>query len=344
MARVAAAIAFAAFAAAEASRCAFSVSPGNFSLFDAKSQLRSILQGTGHVLASDHVICIHPGRYDVSRTPLTFGPEDSVSGDGRVVWKAVAPGVTISGGVAVTGWEPTTLGGASVFVAPVPAGFAPGAVVRQLWVAGARASRTITDATSVFGTATPWQSADAYTAGFIVERIPAAWSINRCAKDEQAGVLFPFVTPHMLHCSTTSIEFTWPIVLANWIAPRCTIAAISGLNITLASPCSGFLVARNVYHSSLPAPVTAEAAPQFPLGPGVFYHDAEGGLLYYALGPGQTAADLACVGGLGRGISSSDNPPPPRWPQRRVGRACRGARLVRKRHGPHVGGRLVLHG
>jgi hypothetical protein len=69
--------------------------------------------------------------------------------------------------------------------------------------------------------------------------------------------------------STARIEFTWPIVLANWIAPRCTIASIVGLNITLASPCGGFLAARNVYHSSLPPPVAVEAAPTFPLAPGV---------------------------------------------------------------------------
>lgn len=101
------------------------------------------------------------------------------------------------------------------------------------------------------------------------------------------------LTPVPTRCrSTTAIEFTWPIVLANWIAPRCTVASISESNVTLASPCGAFLVERNVYHAALPAPVTVEAAPQFPLGPGVFYHDADGGLLYYALAAGQTEASL----------------------------------------------------
>ncbi len=105
-----------------------------------------------------------------------------------------------------------------------------------------------------------------------------------------------------------AIEFTWPIVIANWIEPRCTVAGISGTNITLASPCSGFLVARNVYHSSLPAPVTAEAVANFPLAPGTFYHDVAKGVVTYELGPGQSLADLqgnAWVSGTEVGGASS---------------------------------------
>jgi hypothetical protein len=110
-------------------------------------------------------------------------------------------------------------------------------------------------------------------AGFITQNeVPASWSTN----------------------STTAIEFTWPIVVANWIQPRCTIASIEkGNNITLATPCGGFLNARNVYQPSIPAPVTIEAVPSFPLAPGVFFHDLGSRLIYYTLASGQTEASLA---------------------------------------------------
>ena len=35
-----------------------------------------------------------------------------------------------------------------------------------------------------------------------------------------------------------------------------------------------------------------EQAPIFPLAPGSFYHDVRGGVVYYALAPAQTEADL----------------------------------------------------
>lgn len=161
-----------------AASCSFTVDTKH-SFQDAQHHLRAALTANGGVLAADHVICIQPGRYDVSRVPLAFSAPDSAAGPGRVVWRATSPGVDVSGGVAVTGWEPTTLGGGSVYVAQVPAGFAPGAVVRQLWVGGARASRTVVDASSVLGTATPWQAPDGLSAGFVFGHIPASWSINR---------------------------------------------------------------------------------------------------------------------------------------------------------------------
>ena len=58
------------------------------------------------------------------------------------VWRgAPGNGSVVSGGVHVTGWAPTTLGGRAAFVAPVPAAaVAPGpsGVIRQLWVRGTR--------------------------------------------------------------------------------------------------------------------------------------------------------------------------------------------------------------
>ena len=63
--------------------------------------------------------------------------------------------------------------------------------------------------------------------------------------------------------------------------------AAAEYNITLVSPCGLFLLAEG-----RALPVNAEAAPVFPLPGGSFYHDLEGGLLYYALAPGQAPADL----------------------------------------------------
>jgi hypothetical protein len=58
------------------------------------------------------------------------------------VWRgAPGNGSVVSGGVHVTGWAPTMLGGRAAFVAPVPAAaVAPGpsGVIRQLWVRGTR--------------------------------------------------------------------------------------------------------------------------------------------------------------------------------------------------------------
>ena len=74
---------------------------------------------------------------------------------------------------------------------------------------------------------------------------------------------------------------------AGWAGHFSGDKTSGGANITLASPCGAFLVAAGVA-----APVTAEAAPVFPLAPGTFFHDAAAATLYYALAAGQSAADL----------------------------------------------------
>jgi hypothetical protein len=81
-----------------------------------------------------------------------------------------------------------------------------------------------------------------------------------------------------------TIEFVWPLVIANWIEPRCTIESIQGNNLTLASSCAGGL---------MPQPVRIEAAPPTAaLQPGEFFHDASSGTLYYRMAEGQSQADL----------------------------------------------------
>ena len=210
--------------------------------------------------SADTVVCLS-GTFSAAASPFSLGAHDGAasSGGGRVVWRGVGGGATISGGLSVSGWRPATLGGGAVFAAPLPAGWPAGAPVRQLWVDGVRASRTIlTDVAAALGGMTPWTGSGGAVGFSTGADLPAAWA-----------------------SAATSIEFTWPIVVANWISPRCTLASAAGRNITLASPCGAHLIARNVYASKLAPPVTAEAVPSFPLPAGSFYHDMSG-VLYYA--------------------------------------------------------------
>ena len=354
-------------AAGPSSPCSFVAAP-TAPLTDAAAFVESTLASSNGHLDTDIVICLLSGVHDVSDAPLALGVTHAVrSGRGRVIWRG-EPGASISGGAQVLGWSPTTLGGSDVFVAPVPpAVVTAGTVIRQLWVRGVRAARTlVTDVSTTLGGMSMWVGDE--TSGFIAGNVPPSWFVN----------------------NTASIEFTWPIVLHNWVSPRCTVASMvplnptpnpnnisgplpgvsvvsqsgikprgnvtghveyagdfpsadscaaacvaaarctsytwhdstvtggyalecyfrvdgewdpesgwpghfsgnkgpaGGVNITLASPCGGFLVSQG-----RAAPVTAEAAPLFPLSPGTFYHDKDVGVLYYALGENQTAADLA---------------------------------------------------
>jgi hypothetical protein len=240
------------------------------SLQQARKALSSILQESNGALSSDLSICLLPGAHSVTAHPHALDASHSVrSGPGRVVWRGVGPGVQISGGAQVVSWVQGTLGGGDVYVAPVPGAVAPGSIIRNLWVAGVRASRTsISQPSSFLRGMKPWVGAD--SVGYTVGAVPSSWLFN----------------------GTTAIEFTYPIVVKNWISPRCTVASILGLNITLASPCGLFLHSRQE-GAALVAPAVIEAAPVFPLAPGTFFHDVSGGALYYALASGQSAADLA---------------------------------------------------
>ena len=116
----------------------------------------------------------------------------------------------------------------------------------------------------------PWTSEDGKTNGFV--------AIN--------GTAFP---AQWLTSSTTSIEATWPIVVANWIEPRCTVASISAdrTKLTLASPCGRNVAAREGA-KPLQLPIYFEAAPGYPLAQGVFYHDRDNRVIYYNPLQGQT--------------------------------------------------------
>lgn len=237
----------------------------------ARDAVRTHLLSTKSYLNKDLVICLEGMHPIFPDAPFTLGPEDAVdlSGPGRVIWRG-SQGSGLTGGLQVTGWSPTTLAGSPAFVAPLPATYPTNMPVRALWVAGARASRTQTNSSSL-GTFTRWVSNDNSTVGFTVSNIPHTWAN-----------------------STQSIEFTWAKALALWIQPRCCVASIdiAAGNITLTSPC-GHLVDIREAHRGLhvPAPVGIEAA-LTALTPGMFWHDVPRALLYYSPAPGQTLGDL----------------------------------------------------
>ena len=210
---------------------------------------------------TDVVVCLSPGTYSVANKPLAFlGGRTR-----RVTWRSAIPGAAIiSGGTPLSSWQPVILGGGQAYVASVPASVG---LARQLWVRGARANRTVdTNPASTLSGMTPWITPDNKTVGYTVGgRVPTTWMAN----------------------NTRQIEFTWPIVIRNWISPRCTLASANATTITLVSPCGVFLTGGVVT-----PPVTVEAVPTFPLLPGTFYHDLAAGLLYYSIASGQTPADL----------------------------------------------------
>ena len=351
-----------------AAACNMTLSPSPNSLAQGRSAVASLLASTNGHLAFDFTICLEAGTHSVAAAAHTLTlPHSVLSGGGRVVWRGLGGGARVSGGAQVSGWTPTTLGGGAVYAAAVPAAVPQGTVVRQLWVAGTRAARTVlsSPATLLQGMSL-WEGTD--TVGYLVGQVPSSWLNN-----------------------TQAIEFVYPIVLQNWVSPRCTVASIAqlpppappgtmsgplpgtstishsginpgqnvsgeiqyagsfaspqacaaacsaapqctsytyhdstcgagfalqcyfrldgvwapetgwaghwsgakggssgGANITLAAPCGGFLATHG-----RAVPGSVEAAPAFPLAPGVFYHDLAGSILYYALAPGQAPSDLA---------------------------------------------------
>lgn len=270
------------------SACSFYVAPsgvnmsGAVTLADAPDLLRERLRTTA---GADTTVCLLQGTHHVPLGGLRInGAEHTPAAGSRVVWRGLGAGVRVTGGAQVTGWTQVSVGGGNAWAwaAPVPAALPQGAVVRNLWVADTRANRTVlSDPSSVLGDMTMWASADGTTAGFTVSKgVPAAWTADGDANLQQ-------------------IEFAWPIAIRNWISPMCTVASVdgSGNNITLASPCSGFLL--NRASGKIPAPAAVTAVPAFPLQPGTFYHNVSGGMLLYALAAGQSPSDLESSAWIG---------------------------------------------
>jgi hypothetical protein len=291
-----------AFVLQDASSCTFNVSPRSSAspLHDAQRTVRGIIARlkaeraeSGRIEQAEGriVVCLAPGDFDLRAAGLLSfeGEADTPPAGVSVEWRG-SPGLSsrLVGGSQITGWAPVILGGGSAYAAPVTAaaGFAPGQAVRQLWVAGARASRVVAEAGHAFGTLTPWSngvppSDPLYAAGFTASSVPSTFAA---------------------YFSSMTVELTWPIVIDNWIEPRCVVQSFapdaSGGNLTLCGPCAASLTTRANKGNLPPVPAFVEALPFFPLAPGIFFHDPAGasssgdGVVYYALAPGQTVEDL----------------------------------------------------
>ena len=278
---------------------------------------------------SDLVVCLDGGVYDGG---ISFDASDSPSpGRGKVIWRgsrSAANPTIVSGGVQITGWKAASLAGKSTFAAPLPAGVATLKAVRQLWVSGQRANRTTiqlglcADCKLNMSSRCAFSYGDRAASSDVCPTPAEPFCIGyednvswgKCGAPGGTGVrsLFTswganasgavgFTTASPLPTAwrgngktANAIEFVWPIVIRNWIEPRCTLRSIVGNNITLAHACGNFLRSR---HGALPPPpLRIEGAPPTaPLASGEFYHDVVAGVLYYTPRPGvgaQSAAEL----------------------------------------------------
>jgi len=266
---------------ASESSCTFTLTPNDSLVTFKDTALRPYLSSlrTSRKSSTPHDIriCLQPGIYDLSKQSLVFTKEDGydIYPNHRIIWEGSLENPSIiSGGTQITSWTETTLGGSSVYVASVPP-FATNDipnVVRQLWVNEYRAPRTIANPTNVFGGVQAWYESSTGATGYTVKTLPSNFVVNG-----------------------TSMEFGWPIVIHNWIEPRCTISTIvpdgqGGANITLQSNCG--ILLRNRCQGTCPVPVFMEAVPIFPLNPGTFWYDNNNNLIYYSLASGQTVNDL----------------------------------------------------
>lgn len=219
-------------------------------------------------IASSITICI-VGKHVLSRPLLIDGSRPTSSRHRhapfhtprRVEW--VGFDAEVSGAISLLSWTPLA-GTNSTFVTKLPPSFAA-AVVRNVWAAGHRANRTaLAFPETVLGQMTAWN--DGVDVGFSTSLdVPEDW-ISAVS-------------------SGAAIELVWPVVIADWMEPRCCIARMSRRNITLARPCGILLLQRNTLHRSLPPPVVIEAVPSLQPEPGCFYHNVAGGLLHYTLLP-----------------------------------------------------------
>jgi len=251
--------------------CDVTVSPGPGALRGAQLAARAAAAAAA-ASGTETIVCLEPGAY--TDVPLVLVAADTPPRDGRVVWRSLAPGAAaLDGGTPLTGWAPATYAGAPAFVAALPPGIAAGAIVRQLWVGGARAARVSVASGAYLGPLTAWYNASTGDVGFAAARDLPAELLGAAAATRAA------------------VELTWPMVMFKWNDPRCPLAAVAVRNLTLAAPCGRLLVGRN--NGALPpAPVAVVAPPGVPLPPGAFFHDVASGRVFYALAAGQAAADL----------------------------------------------------
>ena len=290
---------------------------------------------------SDVRVCLGPGTHRVGAGGVAFDVADTPNSAGRrVVWRGSGDETDptiISGGVQVTGWQATTLAGGPAYAATLPEAARKLPAVRQLWVAGRRATRSTiltpgcsptpragctVNASSQcafsFGanrSAYPGQAKEICPADLPICIGYASGHWGQCGgvAPNASFSLTPWIAGNKTHPTavgflageplpeswagagpnTRAIELAWPVIVHDWIEPRCTVTSVVGSNITLSTLCALHLLATNP-GPALPAPVRIEASPpdKTPLAPGEFWHDVEKGMLYYQLADGQTETQL----------------------------------------------------
>jgi hypothetical protein len=308
---------------------------GSFgSILEARAAVRSVL-AVNRTLSGDLVVCLGAGIHGASAVSFSEEDSPAPGSPGRVVWRGTsskADPTIISGGAQVTGWKATTIGGGPAFSAAVPTTAAKLPAIRQMWVGATRANRStaVVDVNCTVSCTIPSASKGIQCAPGAAAPHSCPTSAPKCVgfennvkwgqcehcdchSENALPILTPWVEGNNSHATVgyttatplpdswttgfkpNTIEFVWPIVIRNWIEPRCTIVSIqkipNGNNLTLASPCGALLFAR--HGGAPPAPGRIEAVPpSTALAPGEFYHDVAAGMLYYQLAEGQTQADL----------------------------------------------------
>jgi len=237
---------------------------------------------------ADVDVVLAGGTYRLS-APLRFGPQDSGRGGHQVVWSA-APGTrpVISGGIPVTGWQPTA-DDPGLWSAPVPATVH----TRQLFADNKRIPRSSgASPVALTQTATGFTAADASLASW---RDPSA------------------------------LEFVFDGGHGAWTQPRCDVAGIVGTVITMRQPCwdnmklpagptapdgdnpSGGFPALD----SNAVPTRIENAYEL-MTPGTWYLDDSRHQLYYQARPGENPAAMSFTAPVLEQLvtttSTADNP------------------------------------
>jgi hypothetical protein len=172
------------------------------SLGQAQQDVRAV---DGH-MTGDIDVELSGGDYHLSRT-LALGPQDSGTDGYDVVYQA-APGAqpVLSGGEAVTGWQPVP-GTAATWQAPLPAG--------------------VDDTAQLYLSGSPLPVSQGLPADTEFVQTPAGFETSSTALDSYAD--------------PSDIEAVFTGGNGPWTQTWCPIASISGETVTMAQPCWGNL-------------------------------------------------------------------------------------------------------
>lgn len=220
---------------------------------------------------SSRQVVLADGTYRLS-TPLTLAPQDS-----GIAFQA-APGAhpVLSGALRVTGWRPVD-SARNLWQAPAPAGLQN---TRQLYVNGIRTHRAS-------------------------GRVPVTLTMTATGYVAADATMSHWKNPTDIEFVYTGGNSLWSEPsegLGSWTEPRCPIAAIDGVNITMAQPCWDNSTRRVMLPSgertaNLVGPKSVGKQPEYVenafelLGtPGQWYFDRSASIIYYVPRPGEDMA------------------------------------------------------